>query len=136
MASRNSAGRQAPRVARTQNDDYNNIITANISANHSAVVRETEDHFKKQKTVNDHCNQLKEMIGWVETNYPDYYELVVTELSDEQKADSRRYYKSTHDFQYGQLDVGIMKAFLATKKYHPTKVTRAGKRLHYSFLHL
>ena len=49
MASRNSAGRQAPRVARTQNDDNNQIITANISANHAAVVRETEDHFKKQK---------------------------------------------------------------------------------------
>ena len=60
-------GRQAPRVARQYNEEH--IIQATITANHSAVVRETEDHFKKQKTVNDHCNRLKEMIRWAHDNY-------------------------------------------------------------------
>ena len=133
-------GRTAPRVPRNQNDGADgaapSIIQANISANHTAVVRETEDHYKKMKTVKDHCNRLKEMIGWVELNYPEYYAEGVTPLSDEQIADERRYYRSTHDFVYDTLNVEITKAFLATKKYHPNKLTRQGKRVHYSFSHL
>ena len=127
-------GRQAPRVARQYNKEH--IIQATITSNHSAVVRETEDHFKKQKTVNDHCNRLKEMIRWVHDNYREYYEQGVIELTEEQKADQKRYYKSTHDFVYNAINVDITKAFLGTKKYHPNKQTRSGKRVHYSFSHL
>ena len=76
------------------------------------------------------------MIKWVETEYPDYYQESVVELTDEQKADRKRYYTSTHDFLYGNLNVNVTKAFLATKKYHKNKLTRDGKPVHYSFSHL
>ena len=120
-----NGGRRAARVPRTTTNQSsttsttstnNDIVDVKINAEHSAIIRETEDHFKLEKTVIDHNRQLKEMIKWVETEYPDYYQESVVELTDEQKADRKRYYTSTHDFLYGNLNVNVTKAFLATKK--------------------
>ena len=83
-------------------------------SDHSALTLKTEDYYKKQRTVNDHCNRLKEMITWVQQHYPDYYSQGVIELTVEQKSNKRRYHNCTYDFLYETINVKITKLFLAT----------------------
>ena len=61
---------------------------------------------------------------------------VVIELSDEQKADKKRYYNQTHDLIYNKLNHNVFKAFLSAKKHKPNKFTADGEPVHYSFSHL
>ena len=89
-------GRRAQRPPRNR-DENNNIVDVEINHDHSTEVRVTEDYFKSQKVVNDHCRRLNNFINWTHENYAEYYSQVVFELNDEQKSDGRRYYKSTHD---------------------------------------
>ena len=76
------------------------------------------------------------MIRWVKIEYVEYLNEAVIELTEEQKADKKRYHNSTHDFKYRTINVEVIKAFLSKKKYHPNKTTRDGKPVHYSFSHL
>ena len=82
-------GRRAPRAPR--NDSSNaNIIDCTIHRNHVTTIRETEDYFKVQKTVKDHCRRLNEMIRWIQGQYPDYYTEAVHPLTEEQLYDKKR----------------------------------------------
>ena len=106
------------------------IIEVAIRQEHSSAVRQTEDFCKKQKTVQDHNRRLMQMIEWIKTEYPAYYEEGIRELNDEQKADNKRYYKSTHDFVYNKLSPDIVKAFICAKAKY-----RGNSQTQYSFSH-
>ena len=112
-------GRQAPRVPQTTANEEDSIITANIQQAHTDGIRETEDHFKSEKTVKDHNRRLSEMILWTKREYPDYCLEGVIELTADQRGDVKRYYKSTHDFVYNIINSDITKAFLSTKNTTP-----------------
>ena len=99
---------RAPRVSQQEEDDT--IIQCEIQPVHHTTIRETEDFYKAQKTVQDHCRRLTEIIGWIEVQYPDYYSAAVKELSEEERADTKRYYKCTHDLLYRNLNVDVAKA--------------------------
>ena len=131
---RGRRSQRAPRVPQSQEQEE--IVACEIQDAHNSTIRETEDFFKALKTVKDHFCRLFDMIRWVEAEYPDYYAKVVWELSEDDKKDEKRYYKSTHDFLYRSLNVDVMKAFLSKKKHHPTKLTPDGKPLHYSYSHI
>jgi hypothetical protein len=129
-------GRLAPRVPQTTANEDGNIITANIQQAHTDGIRETEDHFKSEKSIKDHNRRLHEMIFWTKREYPEYCEEGVIELTEDQRGDVKRYYKSTHDFVYSTINSDITKAFLSSKKYHPNRKTKDNKPIHYSFSHL
>ena len=112
------------------------ITPCKIKASHHTTIRETEDFYKAQKTVQDHCQRLTEMINWVKEEYPFYYKKVVRELTDEEKADKKRFHTGTHDFKYRGLNVDVTKAFLSKKKYKENKFTADGKPIHYSYSHI
>jgi len=127
---------RAPRISRPSGGlEQQEVLAIEINEEHNISMRETEDNFKAEKTVKDHNRRLQEMIIWVKDEYPEYYEQGVVELSEDQKADKKRYYTSTHDFVYRNLNPTVIKAFLSKKKYKPNKFTTDGKRVHYSFSH-
>ena len=129
--------RRAPRAPRVpQEGDSEDVVACDIQDVHNKTIRETEDFYKALKTVKDHCRRLTEMMKWIEIEYPDYYSQVVRELSEEEKQDATRFYKSTHDFCYRNLNVEVAKAFLSKKKHHPDKVTSDNKPIHYSYSHI
>jgi hypothetical protein len=130
-------GRQQQQEANTERAATTEQITqVEIRAEHTQEIRETEDHFKSAKTVKDHNRRIMEMIRWVKAEYVEYSNEAIIELTEEQKADKKRYHNSTHDFKYRTINVEVIKAFLSKKKYHPNRTTRDGKPVHYSFSHL
>ena len=127
--------RTAPRIPRSA-VPAGEVVEVEILADHNEEVRATEDHFKAAKTVKDHNRRIMQQIRWVQAHYPEYAEQVVVELTDEQKADTGRYHKSTHDFLYQNLNVLVAKSFLAAHKFKPGKFTQDGTPIHYSYSHL
>ena len=107
-------------------------LAIEINEEHNISMRETEDNFKAEKTVKDHNRRLQEMIIWVKDGYPEYYGQGIVELSEDQKADKKRYCTPTHDFMYRNLNPMVIKAFLSKKKFKPNKFTMDGKPI-YSF---
>ena len=95
------------------------ITHVDIRAEHTQEIRETEDHFKAVKTVKDHNRRIMEMIRWVKIEYVEYSNEAVIELTEEQKADTKRYHNSTHDFKYRTINVEVIKAFLSKKEISP-----------------
>ena len=100
---------RAPRAP--QQEDDITIIPCVIKGAHNTTIRETEDFYKAQKTVKDHCRRLNEMIKWVQIKYAVYYSEAVRELPEEERADKIRYYTSIHDFLYQSLNVEVSEAF-------------------------
>ena len=97
---------------------------------HGSSMRETEDFEKKRKTIKDFCNRLKRMTSWMKNSYPAYYNVGVVQLSDEQKADKRRYHTQEEDFRYSGLNVQMVKAFMSANKFKP------GTENQYSYEHM
>ena len=56
-------------------------------------------------------------------------------MSEEERSDVKRLYKSTHDFPYGNLNVEVAKAFLSNKKHKEGKFTPDRNLIHYSYSH-
>ena len=91
-------------VPTTSNEE---VLGSNIQLQeaYGSSMRATEDFEKKQKTIKDFCNRLKRMTLWIKDNYPEYYNVGVIQLSNEQKADKRRYHTQDEDFKYSGLNV-------------------------------
>ena len=101
-----------------------------LSESHRSSLRDTEDYFKKTKTIQDFCNRLKKMIAWIKQNYPEYHRVGNIALSEEQKADKRRFHTQEEDFKYKGLNVNIVKAFMSGHKFKP------GTQTQYGFIHM
>ena len=74
------------------------------------------------------------MIKWTRINYPNYCTRGLVALTEEQMADTPKYYKCTHDFKYDVLNVDILKAFISSGKVKEIKDD--GTKIFYSFDHL
>ena len=87
-------------VPATNNEE---VLGSNIQLQeaHGSSMRETEDFEKKRKTIKDFCNRLKRMTLWIKDNYPEYYNVGVIQLSNEQKADKRRYHTQEETVAWG-----------------------------------
>ena len=101
-------------VPTTSNEE---VLGSNIQLQeaHGSSMRETEDFEKKRKTIKDFCNRLKRMTSWIKDNYPEYYNVGVIQLSNEQKADKPRCHTQEEDFKYSGLNVQIVKAFIVRR---------------------
>jgi hypothetical protein len=127
---------QTGRTGQVLEDHNHDMIDVEIREEHASQVLETEEHFKAIKTVQEHNRRLMKMINWTRENYPGYAERGIIELNDNQKRDSKRYYKSTHDFKYQSLNPQIIQAFLSANKYKPNSFNHDGKPIMYSFTHV
>ena len=87
-------GRRTPRAPRvSQQEEDAVIIQCEIKQVHSTTIRESEDFYKAQKTVKDHCRRLTDIIEWIKFQYPHYYSTSVREFSEEERSDVKRFYK-------------------------------------------
>ena len=94
------------------------LLGDNIDLGESYVsnVQATEDFKIDIKTKRTHRNRIKQFYSFLETEFPDYYEIGVRELSKEELADRKKYFwKNKHDLVYSGLNPKFLKAFLSTK---------------------
>ena len=101
------------------------VIGQNIALqqDHHSSLRDTEDFAKKRKAVEDYCNRINTIIKWIRENYPEYYEIGVVELTNQ---DRRDYHKQMHDLRYECLNVKMIKAFISAHKYKPNSDIQYG----------
>jgi hypothetical protein len=117
MSSRRG-GRIRPHERNT-GDDNVEILGANIavSAEHTASVKATERQDLNEKNRRNYRNRIKHIYEWLKTEYPEYYNVGVIELSEDQLADEDMFWwKNKFDLIYEGINVGMVKAFLAFKK--------------------
>ena len=91
-----------------------------LDQQHATAVLETESYGLKQKCRNDYCNRIIMMISWIKEKYPEYYNVGIVDLGEEEMADKIRYGQfttQTQDFVYSGLNVSIIKAFMAAKRF-------------------
>ena len=119
-------------TATTLVNDREDVLGTDIELKdaHGRTMRETEDFEKKAPTIRDFCNRLKVMVAWVKEQYPDYYQIGVIQLTEEQKNDKRRYHTQEEDFIYDKLSVKMIKAFMSSNK------TKPNSQKQYSFVHM
>lgn len=101
-----------------------------LQAAHDTSMQETENFAKKQKTVNDYCCRITSMVKWVQQNYPQYYDLGVVELTNEQK-EKKKYHRQTHDFIYDKINIKIIKGFISANKFKADNPNQQ-----YGFVHM
>ena len=77
--------------------------------------------------MEDYCNRINKIIKWIQNNYPEYYEIGVVELTNQ---DMRDYHKQTHDLRYECLNIKMIKAFISAHKY------KANSDIQYGFVHM
>jgi hypothetical protein len=117
MSSQRRGGRIRPH--QRDADDNVEILGANIavSAEHTASVKATERQDLNEKNKRNYRNRIKHIYEWLKIEYPDYYNVGVIELSEDQLADEDMFWwKNKFDLIYEGLNVGMVKAFLAFKK--------------------
>ena len=86
--------------------------------------------------MKDHYRRLTEIINWVKAEYPAFFLEAAREISDEERADTKRYHTCTHGVLYWSLNVDVTKAFLGKKKYNENIFTAEGKPVHCSYSHI
>ena len=105
-----------------------------LSLEHAAAVRTTEEHACAKETVRGHNRRLATIIKWLIENYEEQSSEMVRELNHEEKNDQDRFWKSTHDVVYDKLDPLVVKAFISGNKVRETKAD--GTNVFYSYDHL
>ena len=61
----------------------------------------------------DYRNRIMKFVRWWSEKYPAYAELVVFDLSAEQRENRREYHTSTHDLHYQKLDPKMTQAYIS-----------------------
>ena len=101
-------------------DDTTPILGADsvsIQADHNDAIISTENKSMDDKTRKNYRNRLNEIMDWTEEEYPEYYEIGVRELTEDELVDQVLFpHKNTRDLIYVGLNVGIIKSFLSEKK--------------------
>ena len=102
-----------------RNADFSgNILGENLERDGSYVsnVQETEQHSIDYKTKRAHRNKIKQIYEFWKEKFPQYYDLGVRILTQEDLADTTKYWwKNKHDLVYPGLNSWYVKAFLSTK---------------------
>ena len=89
------------------------MLAAEILPDHAADILETDKHEMDVATQKDYRRRQKEIIGWMKENYPEQYNHCVVELSPDQMADPKlKYFTSTHEFIYENVNFAIIKGIL------------------------
>lgn len=112
-----SRGRICPHERDTNNDAP--ILGADIEVQdqHSSSVRETERHDATVKVKREHRNRIKQVYEFWKTEYPEYFSVGVTELTEAELGDEDKFWwKNKHDLVYEGMNVKMVTAFLASKK--------------------
>ena len=101
-----------------RNADFSgNILGENLERDGSYVsnVQETEQHSIDYKTKRAHRNKIKQIYEFWKEKFPQYYDLGVRILTQEDLADTTKYWwKNKHDLVYPGLNSCYVKAFLST----------------------
>ena len=105
-----------------------------LSQEHAAAVRTTEEHACAKETVRGHNRRLTTIIKWLMKNYEEQSSDLVRELSSEEKSDKDRFWTCTHDLVYEKMDPLVVKAFISGNKVREEKAD--GTQLFYSYDHL
>ena len=58
-------------------------------------------------------NRIDKIIGFVNSDYPQYAPDLIVELTPAQKEHKRLFHKSTHDLRYNRLHPNIVKVFMS-----------------------
>ena len=94
--------------------------------------------------MRDHCNQVNEMMEFVEMKYPTYALQVVSIILDSDlENDQFHWYGTQKDFDYEKKHSDVIKAFMASKKtkkiklpkYHLEQVRALQRKCILSFEH-
>ena len=109
-------------------EDY--VLHVDINPEHQKALAETEKNnvkcFPKYRTM------VAEFIRWLAVNYPDTYDEVVYELTDEQRADPNRFYHTaTHDIIFPKFESKWLKFFISDEK----KWKDEARTIQYSYDH-
>ena len=108
---------------RTCERDTNDTINllgddVTVDAAHQEMVRNTEKLEINTKLQNEYRNRLAHIYKFLETEYPDYYEIGVRVLTEEEKVSIDQHWnKNDRDLVYSGLNVKFIKAFLAQAKH-------------------
>lgn len=107
------------RVHERATNDSAPILGADIviQDDHRVAVRATESQHLNAKTRTDYRNRIKHIYEFWEKEYPDYFEVGVKTLTQEEMNNADMYYhKNKYDILYEGLNVEMFKAFLASRK--------------------
>ncbi len=104
---------------------------AGLTAEDAAAVRETELHNISRDTVRDHNNRITKIIKFIHAKYPDKYNTMTRELTNEEKAQPQIYHKSTRDFIYPLIDIEVIKAYICSNKIK--SIDNEGKQIFYGW---
>ena len=84
---------------------------------HEAPLEETLSH--KIKCIPNYRNRVMQLIRFLKEYYPAYAEVVVFELSQEQRQNKKTYHTSTHDLKYNILNPKYQQLFMSATKKKP-----------------
>ena len=119
MPRTNSSSRARICLCKQNTNDAVETLGANIpmSEKHHDQIRDTLSHGMKQNPCVDYRNQIKHIYSFFQNEYPEYFEVGVVELTQEQKNDPDKFYhKNVYDLKYEGINVQLIKAFLGQKK--------------------
>ena len=99
-----------------------------IKASHKAGIVKTQNSRIAKKTWEKHRNNIKNMIGWFDTNYPAYRHAggIIKLTKEKLENPSLHFHKNTEDLDYEKINVDLVLAFLANHKILTGK-KKAGK---------
>ena len=103
-----------------------------VRAEHLNALNVTKTKSSQTQTRRGHRRRIKRIIDWWMTEYPDYYEVGTSVLSQEEKADPMRFHFEfcVRDIEYNGLRVDLVLAFMAANKKKP------GTDIYYSITHM
>jgi hypothetical protein len=115
MVRNRNSGRIRP-DQREADDNVLEIIGADIQLAevHQQGLDETNDHKRRGRTTDNYRNRINHIYTFIDASYPEYaaaggiHELAEDELP--------HHHKNKKDLKYSGLNVGIIMAFLASKK--------------------
>lgn len=101
-----------------------------VHPEHAAELLETEKN--TVESLPKFRKMIAEMMRWWKANYPELYDKIVFDLTDEEKNDlSKHYHDATRDLRYDLLDPKWVKLFLSGEKKWKDKA----KKIQYGFDH-
>jgi hypothetical protein len=88
-----------------------------IHQNHLESVQQTSNFRISMKCMQEYRRRNAKVIEWIKSEYPDYYLLGTTPVTEEQAADPRlHFFGRKRDFVYTGLNVEVIKAFMSVHK--------------------
>jgi hypothetical protein len=88
-----------------------------IQQEHRVAVQQTSHYRISINCMKDYRQRITFMIAWIATEYPEYYEKGIIQVTAQQKGDpSVHFFDYERDFIYSGMNVEVIKAFLSVHK--------------------